>query len=49
MGMDLADNSLRLNGNQKIFLEKFNTVFVWFNSATGKVEIVRDGRVMASW
>jgi hypothetical protein len=49
LGLDLADNSLRLNANQKIFLDRSGTVFVWYNSTSGKIEFVRHGSVVASF
>lgn len=48
MGIDLANNSLRLNANQKIYLEKFGSVYIQFNSSTNRVEVIRGGKVVAS-
>lgn len=49
MGIDLADNSLRMNAGQKIIMEKNGTVYVWFNQVTGMVEVVKNGVVTASF
>jgi len=49
MGIDLADNSIRMNANQKFYLEKYSTIYFWYNSSTGKVELVKGGSVVASW
>jgi hypothetical protein len=50
MGIDLGNNSLRVNANQKLVLERFGQVFIRYNSGNGKVEIVKGGStVVASW
>ena len=49
MGLDLADNSIRLNGNQKVILEKSGGAYLWYNSSSGRIEIVRGGSVVASF
>lgn len=49
MGIDLGANSLRLNGNQKIILEKTGQVFLRYNTTNGMVEIVKGGNVVAAW
>jgi hypothetical protein len=49
MGIDLANNSLRMNAGQKIILEKNGTVYIWDNPARGVVEVVRNGVVVASF
>jgi hypothetical protein len=41
MGLDLADNSVRLNAGQKIFLDKDGAAYIWENPSTHAVEIVR--------
>jgi hypothetical protein len=49
MGIDLADNSIRLNAGQKVILEKFGTIFLWYNAAAQRVELVKGGKVVAAW
>lgn len=49
MGIDVADNSIRMNANQKLYLEHFGQVYIQYNSNSGLVEIVRNGRVVASF
>jgi len=49
LGIDLADNSLRLNAGQKIYLEKFSQIFLWYNPATARVELMKSGQLVAAW
>lgn len=50
MGIDLGNNSLRMNADQKVVLEAFGQVFIRYNSSNGRVEIVKGGStVVASW
>jgi hypothetical protein len=49
MGLDLANNSIRLNANQKVVLEKSGGAYLWYNSSSGRIEIVRGGSVVASF
>jgi hypothetical protein len=49
MGLDLANNSVRLNAGQKIILEKFGTIYLWYNPTTLKVELVKGGHPVATW
>jgi hypothetical protein len=49
LGLDLANNSMKLNGGQKISLEESGAVFIWYNPATRKVEIIKGGSVVASF
>jgi uncharacterized protein YjaZ len=49
MGLDLANNSMRLNAGQKVFLEESGAVFLWYNASNRKVEIVNGGSVVASF
>ena len=49
MGIDLADNSLRVNANQKIILERFGTVYLRYNWSNNQVEVVKNNVVVASW
>ncbi|MBB6368166.1 hypothetical protein FHR56_003331 [Xanthomonas sacchari] len=49
MGIDLGDNSLRMNANQRIILEKYGSVYLRYNSTSDKVELVKKGSVVASW
>jgi hypothetical protein len=49
MGIDLAENSLRLNAGQKIYLEKFSQVFIWYNPATARIELMKSGQLVAAW
>jgi hypothetical protein len=49
VGLDLANNSVRMNANQKIMLEEGGNVYLWYNSSTKKVEIVNGGSVVASF
>lgn len=49
MGIDLGDNSVRMNANQRMYLERFGSVYLQFNSSTNRVEIVRSGTVVASF
>ncbi|MBO9872689.1 MULTISPECIES: hypothetical protein [Xanthomonas] len=49
MGIDLGDNSLRMNANQRIIFEKYGSVYLRYNSASDKVELVKKGTVVASW
>jgi hypothetical protein len=49
MGLDLADNSLRLNAGQKIYLEKTGAIYLSYNAKTQKVELVKSGQTVASW
>jgi hypothetical protein len=46
LGIDLADNGLRLNANQKIILERFGTVWIQYNSDTGHVELYKDSKLV---
>jgi hypothetical protein len=49
MGMDLGSNSLRMNAGQKIILETYGTIYLWYNPSSSKVELVKGGSVVASW
>jgi uncharacterized coiled-coil protein SlyX len=49
MGLDLANNSMRVNAGQKIILEHFGSVYIWYNPTSSKVEIVRSGVVVGSF
>ncbi len=49
MGIDLSDNSIRMNANQKVVLERNGTIFLWYNLDSGQVELVKGGSVVASW
>jgi hypothetical protein len=50
MGLDLANNSLRMNADQKIIMDQSGSVFLRFNSSTQRVEVVRNyNQVVASW
>ncbi|HZI10674.1 MAG TPA: hypothetical protein VE153_09820, partial [Myxococcus sp.] len=49
MGLDLANNSMRLNAGQRIYLERFGTAYMWFNQGTNRIELVRGGSVVASF
>lgn len=49
VGLDLGNNSLRLNAGQKIILDKTGNTFVRENPSTQAVEIVRNGTVIASF
>jgi hypothetical protein len=49
MGIDLQNNSFRMNAGQKIFLEASGQIFIRYNSGTAKVEIVKSGVVVAQW
>jgi hypothetical protein len=40
VGIDLGDNSQRINANQQLVLEKFGTARIRFNSSNGNVEII---------
>jgi hypothetical protein len=49
MGLDLADNSLRLNAGQRITLDRSGTVYIRENPSNALVEFVRNGSVVASF
>jgi hypothetical protein len=49
VGLDLANNSMKLNGGQKIVLEESGSVFISYNPATRNVEIVKGNSVVASF
>jgi hypothetical protein len=49
LGIDLADNSMRLNAGQKIYLDKFNQVYLWYNPQAARIQMVRSGLVVGSW
>lgn len=49
MGIELANNSIRMNAGQKLILERYGTVYIWYNPASGQVEVVKGGTVVASW
>ena len=49
LGLDLADNSMRLNAGQKIYLEKFNQVYLWYNPQVARIQLIKSGIVVASW
>jgi hypothetical protein len=49
MGIELGENSLRINAGQKVVLEKFGQVYLWYNPATARIELVKSGLTVASW
>jgi hypothetical protein len=49
VGLDLGDNSLRLNAGQKILLTKDGTVYLRYNQSSDRVEIFRSGMRVASF
>jgi hypothetical protein len=49
MGIDLANNSLRMNAGQKIVLEKYGQVWISYNQAKNTVEIWKNGLLAASF
>lgn len=50
MGIDLADNSLRMNAGQKLLLERYGTIYLSYNANSGNIELVKGGRgVVAAW
>jgi hypothetical protein len=49
LGINLADNSLRLNAGQKVMLDSTGNTYLWYNPAVAKVQVVRSSVVVATW
>ena len=49
MGIDLGDNSIKLNAGQKIYLDSTGKTYLWCNTGASRIEIVRAGQRVAAW
>ena len=49
MGIDLADNSLKLNANQRVYLDATGKTYISYNTAVGRIEFVRAGQRVGVW
>jgi len=49
LGMDLGNNSLRLNGGQRIFLDQSSAVYLTYNAQARQVQLVKSGKTVAVW